>query len=350
MLEKSKRRMLILLTATMLTGLVISLAGCESEKAPTPTQRRLVVYTSVDQIYSEAIFKEFERQTGIGVDAVYDLEANKTTGLINRLLAEKEHPVCDVFWNNEFAQTIRLQREGVLASYHSPNASDIPDLYKDADGYWAAFGGRARVMLVNTELLAEADYPSGIYDLLDQRFDANLIAVANPMFGTTMTQAAALYAALGPDEAKTFYTTLKTRNIQVGDGNSVTRDMAAAGQVAIGFTDTDDAKGAISRNAPVTMVFPDQQEGGLGTLVCPNTVAKLNGAPHNAEAEEFIDYLLTLEVEKRLISEGFFDLSVRNNVDLGGLQVKGMSVNLYEIYEQLERASADMREIFGSAN
>ena len=35
------------------------------------------------------------------VRAVYDSEAVKTVGLVNRLIAEKANPQCDLFWNNE---------------------------------------------------------------------------------------------------------------------------------------------------------------------------------------------------------------------------------------------------------
>ncbi|MBQ7586893.1 MAG: hypothetical protein IJT37_02570, partial [Lachnospiraceae bacterium] len=57
------------------------------------------IYTAVDQVHSEKIFEQFEKDTGIKVNPVYDLEANKTTGLTNKIISEKEHPVCDVFWN-----------------------------------------------------------------------------------------------------------------------------------------------------------------------------------------------------------------------------------------------------------
>ena len=114
-------------------------SGTEAPKGPGEVN----IYTAVDQVHSEKIFEQFEKDTGIKVNPVYDLEANKTTGLTNKILAEKDHPVCDVFWNNEFAQTIELQRQGALAPYVSPAASDIPDAYKDKDGYWTAFGCRA---------------------------------------------------------------------------------------------------------------------------------------------------------------------------------------------------------------
>ncbi|MDR0851133.1 MAG: hypothetical protein LBN36_01425, partial [Clostridiales Family XIII bacterium] len=95
-----------------LIALLLAFSACgaspDAEGSKTEADRgTLVVYTAVDQIFSEPVLKDFEAQTGIKVEAVYDMEANKTTGLVNRILAEKEHPVCDVFWNNEFVQTIR---------------------------------------------------------------------------------------------------------------------------------------------------------------------------------------------------------------------------------------------------
>ncbi len=59
---------------------------------PKDEKRSVVVYTSVDQVYSEPVFRDFENTTGIKVLAVYDVEATKTTGLVNRLIAEKNYP------------------------------------------------------------------------------------------------------------------------------------------------------------------------------------------------------------------------------------------------------------------
>ncbi len=124
--------------------------------------REVVIYTSVDQIYSEPILDRFEEETGIKIKAVYDVEAAKTTGLVNRLIAEKKRPLADVWWNGEIAQTILLKEEGILERYSSVEAEGIPAAYIDPDGYWIGFGGRARVLLVNTELIDEEDYPSSI--------------------------------------------------------------------------------------------------------------------------------------------------------------------------------------------
>ncbi len=344
----------------LLAALALGLCACggtqqsqqsqqpQSQQSQPAAQREITIYTAVDQVYSEQIFKEFEEETGIKVNAVYDIESNKTTGLTNKILAEAENPVCDVFWNNEFVQTIELQNAGVLQPYVSPEAADIPDAYKDADGYWTAFGGRARTLLVNTELLAEEDYPTSIYDLISDKYPGESIAIAYPMFGTTRTQAAALYAALGPEEGRAFFQQIADRGVQIVDGNSVTKDMAVSGQVAIGYTDTDDAKVAVNDGEPVAMVFTDQEEGGLGNLITPNTVCIIKDCEHPDEAKAFVDYIVSLEMEKKLIEMDFFDLSIRPDADVDGLSVKGMTVNLKDVYEMLEVASDDMQEIFAS--
>lgn len=321
-------------------ALAMLLGGCGKKE-------EVVVYTAVEQVYCEELFEQFEEETGIKVRAVYDIEANKTTGLVNRIIAEEKQPVCDVFWNNEFIQTIDLQQKGLLDSYVPKGSEDIPDAYRDADGYWTAFGGRARVMLVNTELVKKGDYPTSVYDFVNGKFAGKDLALAYPMFGTTKTHAAAMYALLGREEGYKFFKTLRDNGVQIVDGNSVTKDMAAAGQVKVGYTDTDDAKDAIKDGAAVEIVYPDQEDGGIGTLIVPSTAALIKNAPNRENAEKLIDFIISRESEQFLIEKGFFDVSVRGgNSDFN---VKGMSLNLKDIYLMLEPATIDMEEIFATA-
>ncbi|MEA2091963.1 MAG: iron ABC transporter substrate-binding protein, partial [Campylobacterota bacterium] len=91
----------ILLTLLLTAFIFIS---CGSNRA----KEELVVYTSVDQVFSSKILKEFEKETGIDVKAVYDTEASKAVGLEKRLLQEREHPKADIFWNSENLRTARL--------------------------------------------------------------------------------------------------------------------------------------------------------------------------------------------------------------------------------------------------
>lgn len=110
----------VLVVCVLLVSVSCSKKGASTEK------KEVVVYTSLDKVFSEPVLEAFEQKTGIKVLAVYDSEATKTTGLVNRLIAEKEAPRVDVFWNSETGRTIVLKQKGILAPYESPSAADIP--------------------------------------------------------------------------------------------------------------------------------------------------------------------------------------------------------------------------------
>ncbi len=61
----------------------------------------VVAYTSVDDIFARPIAEKFEQETGIKVKLVTDTEETKSTGLLNRLIAENKRPRADVFWSGD---------------------------------------------------------------------------------------------------------------------------------------------------------------------------------------------------------------------------------------------------------
>jgi len=343
MIVKPSGRILLLALALVMS--LVLLPAC------APRDKTVTVYTSVDRNFSELVFQDFEKKTGIKVIAGYDTEASKTTGLVNKLIEEANNPQADVFWNGEFSQTILLKEKGILMPHDSPAATDIPAKYRDPEGLWTAFGGRARVILVNTRLVEPADYPTRYADFLADRYPADQIGMAYPLFGTTATHAAALYAHDGADAAQAFFQALQDRGIRIVDGNCVVRDLVVDGQLMFGITDTDDALGAVERGDPVAIVVPDQGPGEQGTLIVPNSVALVKKSQPNENAQAFLDYILSPETEKYLAEIGWIQAPVRD-VGLsavGGVDwnlVRTIDVPLSQIYEQLEPSQSALKQIF----
>jgi len=255
------------------------------------------VYTSHDQVFSEPILKEFEKTTGITVRAVYDTEETKSTGVALRIVAERDRPQADVFWANEPLRPVMLKQQGLLATYQSPNADGIPSRYRDPDGNWTGFAARARVILYNTNQVKPGEAPSSVRDLVDPRWKGRA-GLASPLFGTTTTQIAALFALWGEGETKKFLDGVKANGVKIVTSNGEAKDLVASGELAWAFTDTDDASEALEQKKPVAVVYPDQND--LGTLVMPNAVALVKGAPHPEPAKKLIDYLLSPPVEEQL--------------------------------------------------
>jgi len=272
----------------------VSLVGCRGDDAP-----KVVVYTALDRGFSEPIFQAFTTETGIAVDAVYDTESTKSVGLATRIRAETARPRCDVFWNNEILNTIGLKSAGLLEAYSPRDAASFPAGYRDPAGFWHGFAARARVLIVNTELVPDGPFPSSIDDLADSRY-AGKTGIAKPLFGTTASHAACLVLHRGEDGATAFFDRLKANEVQIHGGNKGCARAVADGRCAFALTDTDDAIIELEAGKPVRIVYPDAAANGAGTLFLPNTLALVAGAPHPEEARKLADWLLTKEVEEML--------------------------------------------------
>lgn len=277
---------------------VTTVLGCRSPAGAG----RVVVYCAHDREFAEPIFAAYRRQTGVDVAVRYDVEANKTVGLYEDLVREKDRPRCDVHWNNEILATIRLQRQGVLAPYASPSAEPYPREYKADDHTWTAFAARARVLLVNTEKVAPDAVPRALAELTQPLWKGR-VAMARPLFGTTATQAACLFAAWGAADAEDFYRRLHANGVVLVPGNKQAAVEVGAGRFAVGLTDTDDAQAEVDAGRPVRIVYPDadaSKESRRGVLFIPNTVALVQGGPNPSAGKKLIDYLLSAEVEAKL--------------------------------------------------
>jgi iron(III) transport system substrate-binding protein len=322
-----------------LVALLALLTACGPRSGRTVT-----VYTSVDQAQAEPILRDFEKRTGIQARAVFDVEASKTTGLVSRLLAEKSRPQADVFWNNEFVQTLLLKQRGVLAAYDSPMAQSLPERYRDPAHYWAGSGARLRVLLVHTGQIQPADAPRSLAALAAASFPPGRVGLALPLFGTSATHAAALYARLGRDKARELYAIIVKKGWRIVDGNSVVRDLVVAGQLAAGITDSDDACGALASGAPVKILALDD------TVVIPGTVAMIAGAPHPAEARALVDYLLEPSTERKLIDSGFAQLSLHDaNLRapcIGDVTAPEGGQGIESLLPQFEQSRADLTDLF----
>jgi iron(III) transport system substrate-binding protein len=279
------------------------------------TDREVVVYTALDREFSEPILRSYAKEQDIDVLPKFDVESTKSFGLAGSIIAEADAPQCDLFWNNEIINTLRLKRKGLLEPFHPAHADAYPAQFRASDGTWYGFAGRARILLVNTSLVPESDRPDGILDLLDPRWKGK-IGIAKPLFGTTGTHAACLFAAWGEDKAKAFFRDLKANDVRVLSGNKQVANAVGSGQLAFGLTDTDDAMGELSAGNPVVIVYPDRGENELGTLFIPNTLARVKGCEHPAAAEALAGHLLSPAVESALANGPSAQIPLNPDVDV----------------------------------
>ena len=269
-------------TAAFLASL--ALATLAATLWPWSPKPHLVLYCAHDLPFVESLVREFEEETHFRVLIVADTEATKSLGLVRRIVAEKSAPQADVFWNNQLLGTLELSEQGLLAPLRGPNADRFAGIHRGRD--WVAFGGRVRVWITRGDTDAGELLPSGPD-----------FCVADPLFGTTLTHAALLWDRVGKAQFTAWFEGLAERGTRVVPGNSATRDLVVDGTCRRGWTDTDDAFGALDRGAEVS-VRPVLVEGR--PVVIPNTVSLVRGGPHPVLAEICADWLLSEAVERRL--------------------------------------------------
>jgi iron(III) transport system substrate-binding protein len=301
------------------------LSGCD--RSPS---RQIVLYTSVDEPIAAPIVHDFEQQTGIHVLLVTDTEATKSVGLAERLRAEKSNPQADVWWGNEPFYTISLADDGLLIPYNSPSAADVNPMYKDPQHRWAGNGLRMRVIAMLTHLGSNFLIPESIEALAKP--DPNLsIAMALPTAGTTGGHVAALYSIWGNDRADNFFRGLRANNIKLLGGNSNVAEAVARKTIFW------EAKQFTSSNTFLHAIPPDQN--GIGTLMIPTTLGLVKDS---TDAKTLIDYLLSTQVERKLLDAKFTVESVR-----GDSKIKAMPID-YEAVSKImpqavQRATAIMQ-------
>jgi iron(III) transport system substrate-binding protein len=303
----------------------------------TPQAPIVVVYVSHDQVFSEPILKDFENDTGIKVRAIYDTEETRSAGAMNRLIAEKNNPQADVYWANEPIRAEVLRQQGIATPYVPPNARGIPASFKDPNRYWTGFAARARVLIVNKNAGAK---PDSVLAYAAPQWRGKTV-IANPLFGTTTAEIAALFVLWGDERARAFMADLKADGTKLSPSNGDSADLVANGEFAFSLVDSDDVVSRMRQHLPIELVYPDQGESGLGCFLVPNAALLIAGAPHGDHGKQLIDYLTSEQTEAKLARSDAAQIPLHSNVEgppeLRPIdKVKTMQVNYAEIAIKLQ--------------
>lgn len=285
--------MTLRLLAASLTAVL--LCGCAARRSGDNT---VVIYVSADQAVAQPILENFGRANRLTIQAVYET-ADRGTGLVNRLIAERDNPQADVYWASEPVHAEMLKQQGISEPYFSPNSVGIPNQFKDPDGHWTGFSARARVILAKRDL---AQRPEGMAAYADPSHRGKAV-IANPLSGPTTAQMAALFTIWGDERAKAFLDAMKRNEVRITASDRQSADLVVAGTADFAVVDSSDAVSRLRRYREVELIFPDQREDGPGVLIVPNTLVLVRGARHLENAKLLIDDLLSRETQRRLAFE-----------------------------------------------
>ncbi len=253
---------------------------------------QVVLYSSNPSELLDLVTKGFEAKTGIKVSVV----RLGTGEAMKRIAAEKDRPLCDVFWSGDVA-VLENAKEN-FQTYRSPEAKTLPAGYVEKEARWTASNAHVMIIMVNKSLVKAADMPKNWKDLFDPKWKGKIV-MANPeKSGSAFAQVYGIHKLYGWDGINKLIA-----NAKILDSSSLIFKGVAAGEYPLGITMEYAAhRYIVGGDKNVGIVYPAD-----GAFVAPEATGIVKNCPHPEEAKKFVDYLLS----KKVVDEIFDKFSRR---------------------------------------
>ncbi len=281
--------------------------GADTTAPPTDTGGRLVIYSGRSEALIQPVITAFQAQHP---QITVSVKAGKNSELAAALLEEKANPQADLFISTDMLTHINLRNQGVFAPAPVAGSESVPASLKANDGSWTSVTSRARVIMYNTTLVSATEAPTSMFDLTDPKWKGK-IAAANSTNGSMQAQVAMMNELVGTEVTQTWLAGLVANETTFFGGHTDVRKAVGAGEFAIGIVNHyyyELQKREASDNQ-VAVVYPDQGEGQLGTMINTTVVGQIQGAANADNARLFAEFLFTPEAQK-LFAEANYEYPI----------------------------------------
>jgi iron(III) transport system substrate-binding protein len=168
-LRLTRHAMTAVMAFTCLAGLLT--LGDSAAGASSPT---ITVYSGQHEQTTQSLIAAFEKKTGINVAVRYDDEDTFT----DEIVAERSHPVADVFYTENSPPLQYLQNKGMLAKLKASTLAKTPSKYNSAQGDWVGVSARVSVLIYNPSLISESQLPTTVLGLANPKYAGKLAFAA----------------------------------------------------------------------------------------------------------------------------------------------------------------------------
>lgn len=301
------RKYILFIFVIVFGGLVI-LFSLENSKDdigkdyPFNEDNHLVVYTSHKENIYEPIISEFEERTGIWVEVIH----GGTNELLEQV-AVTSGKNGDVFFGGG-VDSLEAYAE-FFASYAADQKEVLIDTYTSQEDKWTVFSGLPIVIIYNNKLVYSSNVPAGWEDLFSEKWKGK-IAFADPRkSGTSYTALATMLQIFEEDDRATISRFTYNLDGNISENSTAVLDDVISGKRLVGVTLEEIAKKRIAQGADIGIVYPKE-----GVCSVPDGCAILRGASNVKNAQLFVDFIVSEDVQKYIATE-CFRRSVRKDIE-----------------------------------
>ncbi len=289
-----KKTLVTVLLFAVLLGSTFAAGAGESAKGDT-----LTVYSTVSEKTVQAVVSQFEAETGIQVELV-------TAGvgeLLKRIESEQHNPLADVLWGAALS-SIQAYSTDLFEPYRTVNYEQIYAPYRVAGDFYTPYAVALRCLLVNKNLTQGMNI-TGYQSILSPALKGKISMVDPAASSSGYGQLSNMLFDMGTNndpesDAAWAYVEAFARNLdgKLLNSSSAVWKGVCDGEYAVGLTYEEVSFQAVKDGYPVQIVYP--VEGAYGEST---TAAIVKGTKSLSNAQKFIDFLTSLEIQQKFADE-----------------------------------------------
>ncbi len=315
----------MLLVAVMMLGASVSIAACGAD------DDTITVYSGRTENLIAPILDRFTEQTGIQVEVRYGESAD----LALQIQTEGDRSPADAYISQSPGAMGFLTDEGLVAGLPEGVLDKVAADYRDRGGDWVGMSGRVRVLVYNTDLVAEEDLPESVFDLTGPDFDGKVaLAPANGSFQDFVT---AMRVSEGDQAAKQWLADMAANNAAAYADNTSIVQAVGRGEIPMGLVNHYYNERAKAENPEVASENHFFERGDVGSVVLTTAVGVVAASEKQSEAQLFVDFLLGDDAQTFFSAETFEYPLAKGAEPAGGLPP----------LESLDATSVDVDELGG---
>lgn len=283
--------------ALLAAAALATAAGC-SDDADT-----LTVYSGRTEDLIGPVIERFEEESGVDVEVRYG-DGSELAGTI---LEEGDDTEADVFVAQDAGSLGALAARQRLRPLPAATLEQVPDAYRAPDGRWVGVSARARVVVYDSEELAEADLPATIEGFTDPAWEGRLgWAPTNASFQSFVT---AFRVSEGEEAARAWLEGIVANDPRVFPNNVSIVEAVANGEIDAGFVNHYYLFQLAAEGRQGRAENKYYAAGDPGSLVNVAGAGVLEGTDHLEDAEALVAFLLT-EESQRYFAEVTYEVPV----------------------------------------
>lgn len=235
-------------------------------------------------------------------------------------------PDADIFLGAGAPAHEIAKKEGLIVPYQPKDWDKVPAQWggmkvKDADYYWTCFAPWIVTNLYNEKVLSKLRLPppKTWNDLLNPIYRGNIVHTLPYASGTMHETIEILIQAFGEEEAWKYLRLLAAQLARFSTGSTDTTQLTGRGEIPIGIAQPQmNAMAARKDGYPVRDLLPEK------TILVPEAVALLKGAPNEATGKIFLDWLFSMEGQKYVLEGRYF--AARNDIKFSVWEKEGVEM------------------------